>query len=278
MPMTFAKLFSSITESTVWREDDHTRILWITMLAMANKNGYVFGSVPGLADRARIPLQSCVDALGKFQSPDEWSRTKEFEGRRIQEVDGGWQLLNYQKHRAIRDEEERREYMRNFMREKRAAVSNVNSVSRGEPGLSHTEADAEADTEKNKSLSSPSVTSSSFELSGEPKTTNRQKKKTSRADDPRHAPFRQELETFWSWKNQGVQMFAWGVADNKQLYELLKRWPKLTLPDFKVWLRNYADSSDITPSKTPKQFLPFIHDYASGPRDKYHHVKAEENA
>lgn len=147
-PMTFAKLFSSITESTVWREDDHTRILWITMLAMANKNGYVFASVPGLADRARIPLKSCISGLDKFHQPDEWSRTKEFEGRRIRTVDGGWQLLNYQKHRAIRDEEERREYMRDLMRARRAKpVSDVSSVSHGEPGLSHTEADTEADTD-----------------------------------------------------------------------------------------------------------------------------------
>jgi hypothetical protein len=138
MPVTFTKLFSSITESTIWCESDQIRIVWITMLAMANKNGYVFGSAPGLANRARVPLESVREALVKFQEPDPDSRTKEFEGRRIKEVDGGWQLLNYAKHRAIRDEEERRDYMKNLMRQKRS----VSNVSHSKPPLSQAEADS----------------------------------------------------------------------------------------------------------------------------------------
>lgn len=148
--MTFTKLFASITESTIWCEDDQTRLVWITMLAMANKNGFVFGSIPGLANRARVPVESVRAAIFKFQQPDRDSRTKDFGGRRIEEVDGGWRLITYDKHRAIRDEEERREYMRNFMREKRA-VSNVSIVSHSKPPLSQAEAEAEADKIKSKS-------------------------------------------------------------------------------------------------------------------------------
>lgn len=147
MPVTFTKLFSSITESTVWCESDQVRIVWITMLAMANKNGYVFGSVPGLANRARVSVEAAREALFRFQQPDIDSRTKEFEGRRIAEVDGGWRLLTYAKHRAIRDEEERRTYMRDLMREKRS----VSKVSRSKPPLSQAEAEEEADTEASKS-------------------------------------------------------------------------------------------------------------------------------
>lgn len=152
-PVTFTKLFSSITESTVWCENNETRIVWITMLAMANKNGFVFGSVPGLANRARVPVEAAREALRKFQEPDRDSRTKDFEGRRIEEVDGGWRLLNYAKHRAIRDEEERREYMKNFMRDKRS----VSNVSRRKPSLSQAEAEAEAevDAEAIKSNTTP---------------------------------------------------------------------------------------------------------------------------
>jgi hypothetical protein len=140
--VTFTKLFSSITESTIWCEDDRTRIVWITMLAMANKNGFVFGSAPGLANRARVPVQAVRVALAKFQQPDPDSRTKDFEGRRIAEIDGGWKLLTYDKHRSIRDEEERKEYMKNLMRQKRAAVSNV---SHRKPLLAQAEADTEAE-------------------------------------------------------------------------------------------------------------------------------------
>ena len=57
MPIqTYAKLFSSITESTVWCEPMPTRIVWITMLAMSDRNGCVCATVPGLANRARSRL------------------------------------------------------------------------------------------------------------------------------------------------------------------------------------------------------------------------------
>lgn len=107
--MSFTKLFSSITDSTIWRETDTTRILWITMLAMADRDGLVSASVPGLADRARISMESAQIALKTLLSPDQWSRTKDFDGRRIEEVDGGWLLLNYEKYRAKASADEVRE-------------------------------------------------------------------------------------------------------------------------------------------------------------------------
>ena len=85
--MTFTKLFSSITESTVWCEDSDTRIVWIAMLAMADKSGRVFGSVPGLANRARVSVDACREAITKFLSPDPDSRTPDNEGRRIEPIE-----------------------------------------------------------------------------------------------------------------------------------------------------------------------------------------------
>ena len=67
--MAYTKLFSSIIMSTIWREDDPTRIVWISMLALADKNGEVQGSVPGLADAARVSVSACREALAKFPCP-----------------------------------------------------------------------------------------------------------------------------------------------------------------------------------------------------------------
>ena len=124
------------------------------MLAMANKNGCVFGSPPGLANRARVSLECVLSALAKFQAPDQYSRTKEYDGRRIEEIDGGWKLLNYAKHREIKDEEDRNLYMRDYMREYRTGqpVNSVNTedVNTCKHGLTQAEAEAEADTEKPK--------------------------------------------------------------------------------------------------------------------------------
>jgi len=106
---TFTKLFSSIIHSTVWREPNHVRLVWVTMLALADRDGYVGASVPGLADAARVTLEECVDALDRFQKPDTWSRSQEHEGRRIEVVDRGFNLLNYKRFREKRDEIARQE-------------------------------------------------------------------------------------------------------------------------------------------------------------------------
>lgn len=95
----YAKLFSSLVTSTIWREPAHVRLVWITMLALADRHGVVEASVPGLADAARVDLAECVAALERLHAPDQWSRSKEFEGRRIETIDGGWRLLNYAKYR-----------------------------------------------------------------------------------------------------------------------------------------------------------------------------------
>ena len=117
--ITFTKLFSSITESTIWCEDAETRLVWITLLAMADKRGRIWASIPGLANRARVPVEATEKALQKFLSPDPYSRTPDYEGRRIEPIDGGWRLLNHEKYRAMRDEEERKEYKRQWIANKR---------------------------------------------------------------------------------------------------------------------------------------------------------------
>lgn len=115
----FTKLYSQIVTSSIWNEPNHVRLLWVTMLALADENGYVGASVGGLAHTARMTRGECEDALKILAGPDSDSRTKDFDGRRIGEADGGWFILNYEKFRARRDREERKEYMREYMREYR---------------------------------------------------------------------------------------------------------------------------------------------------------------
>lgn len=95
----YTPLFNSIITSSIWNEDCYTRIVWVTMLAIADSGGVVEGSVPGLAVVARVTLDECRSALAKLEAPDQYSRTPEFEGRRIEKVDGGWRILNFKKFR-----------------------------------------------------------------------------------------------------------------------------------------------------------------------------------
>lgn len=128
MSMSFTKLFSSITESSVWFTPAPTRLVWITMLAMADRHGRVYGSIPGLAHRARVTVDECREAIECFKSPDPDSRTKDFEGRRIFELDGGWELINYAKHRAIQNDESIRASKRNYMQRQREQWKSSSTV------------------------------------------------------------------------------------------------------------------------------------------------------
>ena len=104
----YTKLSSSLVTSTVWRESATTRCVWITMLSLADQHGEVRGSIPGLADMARVTVPECEAALEKFLSPDAYSRTQDCEGRRITKIDDGWFLINYAKHRDFLSLDHRR--------------------------------------------------------------------------------------------------------------------------------------------------------------------------
>lgn len=115
----FTKLFGRIVHSTIWQEDHPTRVLWVTMLAMADQDGIVHATVPGLANAARITLGECERALRKFQQPDPYSRTKAEEGRRVREIEGGWWLINHGTYRALMSAEEQKEKARLRQQKKR---------------------------------------------------------------------------------------------------------------------------------------------------------------
>ena len=99
--------------SSIWEEPHETFRVWLTMLLMANKDGIVDASVPGLARLARVTLEECEQALAVLSNPDRFSRTPDREGRRIEPVEGaGWRLVNHAKYRQKLGVEERREYKR----------------------------------------------------------------------------------------------------------------------------------------------------------------------
>jgi hypothetical protein len=148
--MQFTKLFNSILDSTIWQEPPATKLVWITLLAMSDRNGEVFASIPGLAKRAGVTLAECESALLCLKSPDKYSRTKDHEGRRIEEGDGSFRLLNHGKYRALLSAEERKEYNRKKQAEYRASQKmsmTVNDSQSQSAKCTHTEAEAEAEAE-----------------------------------------------------------------------------------------------------------------------------------
>ncbi len=104
----YTKLFSSIVHSTIWREPNHVRIVWVTMLALSDARGEVMASAPGLADIARVSIEECRQALEVFQSPDPDSGNPDHEGRRVERIQGGWRLINHRHYRDLMSADERR--------------------------------------------------------------------------------------------------------------------------------------------------------------------------
>jgi hypothetical protein len=149
----YSKLFSEIVTSSIWSEDDKTRIVWITMLALKDSRGFVPAALPGLANAARVTVEECEAAVAKLETPDKYSRTAEHEGRRIQHVEGGWMVLNHEKYREKRSDEERREYQRRWQAEhrRRQNVDHVDTnVDTCRPPLTYADAYTYTDTDKKK--------------------------------------------------------------------------------------------------------------------------------
>lgn len=106
----YTKIFGSLLHSTVWQAPAPTRLVWITMLVLADRDGLVEASVPGLARAANVTLEECEEALEAFLAPDKYSRTPDHDGRRIDAVRGGWLLLNFEYYRELKSPEHIREH------------------------------------------------------------------------------------------------------------------------------------------------------------------------
>lgn len=117
--MAYSKLFSSIVHSSLWTEEHHVRLLFVTLLALADREGHVYGSRNGLERAANI-LYSVedgdIDPWESLMAPDPDSadliRNPENEGRRIEAIDGGFRILNYVYYRSLRNDDDRREQNR----------------------------------------------------------------------------------------------------------------------------------------------------------------------
>ena len=100
----FVKIYGSILRSSVWQEPLATKITWITMLALADADGLVEASIPGLAAAAGVSIEDCEKALACFLAPDRYSGSKVEEGRRVRECRGGWVVINHRYYRELRTE------------------------------------------------------------------------------------------------------------------------------------------------------------------------------
>lgn len=97
----FVKIDCNILYSSIWAETPETKTVWITMLALANANGIVPATAPGISIAAVVSLEDTRKALAIFESPDPDSKSLENKGKRIERINGGYKILNYESYRAF---------------------------------------------------------------------------------------------------------------------------------------------------------------------------------
>ena len=131
--MGWTKLHASIIHSSIWEASKETRLVWVTMLAMADANGVVAASVGGLARAANVSRQECEQALAELLGPDPDSRDGTT-GERIRKVEGGWEIINHANYRdrQTRAQELAAARVRRFRERKAAASPEVSSLTAGE--------------------------------------------------------------------------------------------------------------------------------------------------
>lgn len=144
----YNKIFTKILDSSVWLEPTPTRIVWITMIAAMDENGFCqFAAVGNVAGRARVTEAEARAAIKALESPDLESSDQDNEGRCIERVPGGWMVLNAPKYRAIvtrvNAQEKTKERVRRF-REKNKPSGNGDVTERND-SVTPSEAEAEAE-------------------------------------------------------------------------------------------------------------------------------------
>ncbi len=127
--MMYSKLFSSLVHSSLWCQPDHVRLLFITLLALSDRDGIIYGSRAGLERAAMINPDACLkrDPWKALMEPDDNSsdllRNPDNEGRRLEEIQGGFRIINYTYYRGLRDAEDRKNQNREAQQRFRNKVS-----------------------------------------------------------------------------------------------------------------------------------------------------------
>lgn len=128
----YAKIFSQIFDSSI-AENCRVRHVFEDLLKLADKDGCVDMTVEAVSRRTNVPLDEVREAIGFLMAPDEKSRSKEQDGRRLVALDTrrdwGWIIVNYAHYRAIQDQESLRENWRNAKAKQRARPRRVRRVS-----------------------------------------------------------------------------------------------------------------------------------------------------
>jgi uncharacterized phage protein (TIGR02220 family) len=118
----YAKVFEQIFDSSI-SKDYTLRHVFMDLLVLADLDGVVDKTHDAIARRLNMPEDLIRKNIKKLMEADPASRTPDHDGSRLVPLDDrrdwGWRIVNYEHYKRMRDEEGRRSYMRDLMRDKR---------------------------------------------------------------------------------------------------------------------------------------------------------------
>jgi hypothetical protein len=122
----FAKIFGSMFDGTLATKGPwEALVTFQQLLILCDRVGMVDITPEAISRRTTIPLEIIRKGIAALEAPDPDSRRPDEDGRRIVRLaphrSWGWQIVNYEHYRQLRSAEDRREYLRNYMRNRRAA-------------------------------------------------------------------------------------------------------------------------------------------------------------
>lgn len=140
----YGKVFETMYTGSMVGKGALTFAVWGYVIAMMRPDRVVGAQVelnPKLLDTILgEPEAEIIEVINRLCEPDPESRTKTEGGRRLVRLGQfSYRVVNGQHYRQIRTEEERREYMRNWMRDKRSKLKKIKNV----PSLAEQQACAE---------------------------------------------------------------------------------------------------------------------------------------
>jgi hypothetical protein len=268
----FAKIFAQIFDSSI-SSDYVVRHVFMDLLVLADRDGVVDMTLDAISRRTNVPEEIVSHALSELMKADIKSRSHNEEGARLIPIDShrdwGWQIVNYEHYRNIKDEEARRTYFRDRQREHRAkskTLTNSQSLSndvKDSSTLLNKITQAEADTEEERTITPSGSKSATGRKKAEKKKASFPTKSELR--DARHLEFKNAIWNYWKSKNASLDC-PWGIPEGKSLGIWLQSCPNVTIDQFKEMLRNRY-RSDVTHTDRPSMWIRNLTRWANGPVD-----------
>jgi len=167
----YGKVFDSMYEGSLYGQWEAI-VTMQQLIVIADQHGVVDMTPAAIAGKTSIPIEIITKGIELLESPDEYSRTPDQEGRRIERLDEhrpwGWSIVNYLKYRQRGTREEKKQADRDRLANKRNATkanknahvakcrkesrsvatnSEVSQVSQCVADVAHTDTDTDINTD-----------------------------------------------------------------------------------------------------------------------------------